>query len=85
MFITNNYQPLDIIFITTIIITISNILTKLDPQLNNFINKLTFEKRVYNIKLNILTFILIYLLVIFLCFNDTTALHLNHEKNIFVF
>ena len=85
MFITNNYQPLDIIFITAIIITISNILVKLDPQLNNFINKLTFEKRIYNIKLNILTFILIYLLVIFLSFCDTTGLYLNHEKNIFVF
>ena len=59
-----NAKAIDIIFITTIVVTLSNVLIKLDPNLINLINNLTYEKKLYNIKLNILTFITIYLLAI---------------------
>lgn len=56
-----NYHFLDIIFITNLLLIISTILIKLDPKLSNLINKITVEKRLYNLKLTLLTLILLFL------------------------
>ena len=65
-----NANIIDFIFITTIVVTLSNVLIKLDPNLINLINNLTYEKRLYNIKLNILTFITVYLLAILIIISN---------------
>ena len=61
-----NISKIDIIFISTLLIVISNILTKLDPKLSNLINKITFEKKIYNLNLNLITLTLLYILQLIL-------------------
>lgn len=84
MYIINNINLLDILFITTIMITISNVLLKLDPNLSNFINKNTYEKRIYNIKLNIITFIIIYLLLILIWVFQLFTIQTNFNDILYI-